>query len=171
MPRAWVGLGSNEGDRLGYVKKALAMLGAIPETELVATSSLYDTAPVGPEDQRRFLNAVVELRTELAPEALLGHLLGIEDRCGRMRRSKWGPRTLDLDLLVYGEREMDTDELTVPHPRMTERAFVLVPFAELAADLAVPGTGKTVSALLDALGDTTMDVKLVGGPPAPARVP
>ena len=171
MPRAWVGLGSNEGNRLGYIKKALAMLAAIPDTNVVATSPLYDTAPVGPEDQPRFLNLVVELETGLDPAALLGHLLSIEDRCGRIRRERWGPRTLDLDLLVHGEHQIATDELTVPHPRMGERAFVLVPLADLAPDLAVPGTGKTVKALLDGLGGERGDVKKVGGPPTPADNP
>ncbi len=168
MPRAWVGVGSNLSDRLGYVKKALGMMRRIPQTELAAVSSLYDTAPVGEQDQPRFLNAVVGLDTTLDPQSLLRELLAIEDRCGRIRRESRVPRTLDLDILVYDDVELSTDELTIPHPRMTERAFVLIPLAELAADLVVPGVGRSVEALLADLGDTAQDVKLIGGPPSPA---
>ena len=171
MSRAWVGLGSNEGDRLGYIKKALGMLGRISETELVAISPLYDTASTGREGQPRFLNLAVELETGLAPEALLGELQAIEDRCGRIRRERWGPRTLDLDLLIHGEHEIATERLTVPHPRLAERAFVLVPLAELAADLTVPGTGKTVRTLLDKLGGPGGNVKRIGDPPTPTESP
>jgi 2-amino-4-hydroxy-6-hydroxymethyldihydropteridine diphosphokinase len=171
MARAWIGLGSNEGDRLGYVKKALGMLQRIPKTALVAVSPLYDTAPTGREGQPRFLNLAVELETELTPEALLRELLAIEDRCGRIRRERWGPRTLDLDLLIHGEHETATEGLTLPHPRMAERAFVLVPLAQLAPDLTVPGTGKTVRALLEEIGEEKRGVKRVGDPPAPEEDP
>jgi 2-amino-4-hydroxy-6-hydroxymethyldihydropteridine diphosphokinase len=169
MARAWIGLGSNLGDRLGHIKKALGMIERIPETTLVAVSSLYDTAPVGRDDQPRFLNAVAEVATELPPRSLLGELLAIEDRCGRIRRDMWGPRTLDLDLLVYDDVEESSDELTVPHPRLTERAFVLVPLAEIAPDVVVPGVGKEVRALEAEREAAAGDVRRVGGPPSPCR--
>jgi 2-amino-4-hydroxy-6-hydroxymethyldihydropteridine diphosphokinase len=165
MPRAWIGLGSNLGDRLGYIKKALALIGRIRETTVVAVSSLYDTAPVGREDQPRFLNAVAEVSTGLDPGGLLGELRAIEDRCGRIRRDIWGPRTLDLDLLVYEGVQISSDELTVPHPRLAERAFVLVPLAEIAPSVAVPGLGRDVRALLSELGDRVSGVRRIGGPP------
>jgi len=171
MPRAWIGLGSNLGDRLGYVKKALGMIEGLRETRLVAVSSVYDTAPVGREDQPRFLNAVVEVATELGPAELLGALLAIEDRCGRVRRDVWGPRTLDLDLLVYGDVRVSSPDLTVPHPRLAERAFVLVPLAEIAPDLVVPGIDRDVSALVADLGDRTSEVTRIGGPPTPGGSP
>jgi len=169
MPRAWIGLGSNLGDRLGYIKKALGMMERIPETTLVAVSSLYDTAPVGKDDQPRFLNAVAEVATDLAPESLMCELLAIEDYCGRIRRDMWGPRTLDLDLLIYDDVEQSSDELTVPHPRLAARAFVLVPLAEIAPEVVVPGIGKDVRALEEKLGVAVGDVKRVGGPPSPCR--
>jgi 2-amino-4-hydroxy-6-hydroxymethyldihydropteridine diphosphokinase len=167
MARAWVGLGSNLGDRLGSLKRALGMLQMIPKTELVRVSSVYDTEPVGKADQPRFLNAAAELETALDPRALLAELLTIEDRCGRIRRDAWGPRTLDLDLLVHGNVELATDEITVPHPRLAARAFVLVPLAEIAPALVVPGLRKNVRLLLKELGDTKGTVKRIGGPPKP----
>jgi 2-amino-4-hydroxy-6-hydroxymethyldihydropteridine diphosphokinase len=171
MPRAWIGLGSNLGDKLGYVKKALGMIEGLRETRLVAVSSVYDTAPVGREDQPRFLNAVVEVATALGPAELLGALLAIEDRCGRVRRDVWGPRTLDLDLLVYGDVRVSSPDLTVPHPRLAERAFVLVPLAEIAPDLVVPGFDRDVSALVADLGDRASEVTRIEGPPTPGGSP
>jgi 2-amino-4-hydroxy-6-hydroxymethyldihydropteridine diphosphokinase len=169
MSRAWIGVGSNLGDRLGYIKKALGMIERIPETSLVVVSSIYDTAPVGKEDQPRFLNAVAEVATELAPRALMGELLAIEDHCGRIRRDMWGPRTLDLDLLIYGDVEILSEELTVPHRRLADRAFVLVPLAEIAPEVVVPGTGKDVATLESELGDRVGEVSRIGGPPSPSR--
>lgn len=169
MSRAWIGLGSNLGDRLGYVKKALGMIERIPETSLSVVSSVYDTAPVGKEDQPRFLNAVAEVATELAPQAIMGELLAIEDYCGRIRRDVWGPRTLDLDLLIYDDVEISSEELTVPHRRLADRAFVLVPLAEIAPEVVVPGIGKDVATLASELGDRVRDVRRIGGPPRPSR--
>lgn len=169
MPRAWIGLGSNLGDRLGYIKKALGMIERVRETRLVAISSVYDTAPVGMENQPRFLNAAVEVATDLGPLELLAELLSIEDHCGRIRRDVWGPRTLDLDLLVYGDVRISSLDLTVPHPRLAERAFVLVPLREIAPELIVPGIAKDVSALASDLGDGLREVRRVGGPPSPGR--
>lgn len=143
-------------------------MGDLRGTELVAVSSVYDTLPVGAIGQPRFLNAVAELSTELEPEELLKELLAIEKECGRVRHGVWGPRTLDLDVLVYGEVVMNTAGLTLPHPRARGRAFVLVPLAEIAPDLVIPGGSETVSELVAALGDATGGVRQAGDAPVPA---
>lgn len=143
---AYVGLGSNLGDRKLHLDEAVRRLGAR------RVSSYRETDPVGRTDQPKFLNAVAEVDTTLGPEALLDRLLEIERDLGRVRGERWGPRTIDLDLLLYGDRVIRTPRLTVPHPRMTERRFVLEPIAELAPDLIVPGTGRTVAALLQGSG-------------------
>jgi 2-amino-4-hydroxy-6-hydroxymethyldihydropteridine diphosphokinase len=144
VTRAYVGLGSNLGDREATLHGALAALAAEPEIELVAVSTLIDTEPVGFVDQPRFLNGVAALDTALSADALLGLLLAVERRFGRRREGvpSQGPRTLDLDLLLYGDDEIDRPGLRVPHPRMHERAFVLGPLAELAPGLEVPGKGR-----------------------------
>jgi 2-amino-4-hydroxy-6-hydroxymethyldihydropteridine diphosphokinase len=169
MSRAWIGIGSNVGDRLGYMKRALGMVRALPGTEVLRVSSIYDTEPVGVTEQPRFLNAVAELETELPPLTLLRNLLAIEDRCGRFRRDVWGPRTMDLDLLLYDDVEIATEELTVPHPLACQRAFVLVPLAELEPELVCPRTGETVSEKVAKLGELGDDVRRVGGPPEPEQ--
>ena len=159
MTTAWIGIGANVGDRRASIRAALDALGSLAVTSVARVSSLYDTAPWGVVSQERFLNAVVELETELAPDVLLRELAGIEDACGRVRHERWGPRTLDLDILLYGDRVIETEELVVPHPRLAQRAFVLVPLAELEPTLEVPGLGVTVEALLDELGDDALDVR------------
>ncbi|MEN3341323.1 MAG: 2-amino-4-hydroxy-6-hydroxymethyldihydropteridine diphosphokinase [Actinomycetota bacterium] len=152
MPRAYVGLGSNLGDREATLLAALEELDAHPAVEVAAVSTLMDTEPVGYLDQPRFLNGVAALETELSPRALLDLLLEVERRLGRRREGapRQGPRTLDLDLLLYGEREIREPGLRIPHPRLQERLFVLRPLAELAPGLEVPGKG-TVEALLAGL--------------------
>jgi 2-amino-4-hydroxy-6-hydroxymethyldihydropteridine diphosphokinase len=142
---AYIGLGSNVGDRVAEIERALAEIAALPETTLVARSSLYRTAPVeaGGDD---YVNAVARVRTTLAPTALLHALQAIELGHGRQRPFANAPRTLDLDLLLHGDAAVASDALTLPHPRLHHRAFVVVPLAEIAPDLVVPGRG-TVAAL------------------------
>lgn len=152
MATAFVGLGSNLGDREATIRAAVAALAAADGVEVVAVSTLIDTEPVGPVEQPRFLNGVAALETELPARDLLALLLAVESRFGRDRASAppQGPRTLDLDLLLYGSAVIDEDGLAVPHPRLHERAFVLRPLAEVAPGLEVPGRG-TVEALLAGL--------------------
>jgi 2-amino-4-hydroxy-6-hydroxymethyldihydropteridine diphosphokinase len=144
MVRAFVGLGSNLGDREATLRRAAEELRRLPATEIRAVSAFRDTEPVGILDQPRFLNGAVELETELAPRALLDALLEIERRLGRARAGvpAGGPRTIDLDLLVYGSDRIDEPGLRVPHPHLHERRFVLEPLAELEPHLDVPGKGK-----------------------------
>lgn len=143
MPRAYVGLGSNLGDRARTIEAALAELAARPGIEVVAVSTLIETEPVGYTAQPRFLNGVAALDTTLSARALLDALLEVEAGLGRRREGvpAGGPRTVDLDLLLYGRAELDEAGLRVPHPRLHERAFVLGPLAELAPGLEVPGKG------------------------------
>ncbi|WP_353252568.1 2-amino-4-hydroxy-6-hydroxymethyldihydropteridine diphosphokinase [Salinisphaera sp. PC39] len=150
--RAWIGLGSNLDDPPARLRAALAAIDRLPETRRVATSPFYRTAPLGPADQPDFCNAVTAIDTGLEPPALLDALQAIEAAAGRVRTRRWGPRTLDLDILLYGERRIAEPRLTVPHPRLHERAFVLVPLAALAPDAYVPGRGR-VAALAAAVGD------------------
>ena len=153
MTRIFVGLGSNLGDREGTLRAAVGRLRGLPETDVVRMSSLRDTDPVGYRNQPRFLNGVVELETTLAPRALLAALLELEAAFGRDRGTvpPQGPRTLDLDLLLYGQDRIDEPGLQVPHPRLQERRFVLEPLAELDPALEVPGKGpvETLLAKLD----------------------
>ena len=137
---AYVGLGSNLGDSVGEVERALEEIAALPGTELVARSSLYRTAPVGAGGDD-YVNAVAHVRTRLAPAALLTALQAIERAHGRERAFVNAPRTLDLDLLVHGDAVVASAPLTLPHPRLHERAFVVVPLAEIAPGLVVPGRG------------------------------
>lgn len=136
---AAIGLGSNLGDRAGTLAEALRLLSAHPRLKLVRQSRLFETEPVGNTRQGRFLNQAAVFSTDLPPEELLSELLAAENRLGRERSERWGPRTIDLDLLLYGQAELKLPRLAVPHPRMAERAFVLVPLAEVVSDDAVPG--------------------------------
>lgn len=139
---AYIGLGSNLGDKEANIKKALELLNTSPGLRVRRTASLYLTAPVGCDGQDWFLNTVAEVETCLAPRELLALLMGIEKKLGRVRSVRWGPRTVDLDLLLYGEEKINIPGLVVPHPRMGERAFVMVPLAELSPELVIPGLGK-----------------------------
>ena len=149
MTRAYIALGSNLGDREATIRGAVAALAAEPGIEVVAVSSLVDTAPVGIVDQPRFLNGAAVLETALRAQSLLALLLDVERRFGRRREGvpAQGPRTLDLDLLLYGDEEIDEPGLRVPHPRLHERAFVLGPLSEIAPGLEVPGKGEVQTLL------------------------
>ena len=138
---AAVALGSNLADPVAQVRRALAELAGVPETRLVARSRLYRTRAVGPP-QPDYVNAAALLETRLDAATLFDALLAIEAAHGRTRGERWGPRTLDLDLLVYGDAVIDTPRLAVPHPQLARRPFVLVPLAEVAAGLEVPGLGR-----------------------------
>jgi 2-amino-4-hydroxy-6-hydroxymethyldihydropteridine diphosphokinase len=148
VTRVFVGLGANLGDREGTLHAAVDALAGEEGIEVVAVSTLRETEPVGVGGQPRFLNGVVELETTLAARELLDRLLAVEQRFGRVRvQGEHGPRTLDLDLLLYGGEEIDEPGLVVPHPRLHERRFVLEPLAELAPGLVVPGCGDVESLL------------------------
>ncbi|MDI6908039.1 MAG: 2-amino-4-hydroxy-6-hydroxymethyldihydropteridine diphosphokinase [Thermoanaerobacterales bacterium] len=134
MALAYIGLGTNLGDRRANLDRALALLDAAPGVRVSRVASIYETAPVGYTAQPDFLNTVAEVETALAPADLLAVMQRIEDELGRVRTVRWGPRTIDLDLLLYDDLTLDNPALTVPHPRMAERAFVLVPLAELIPD-------------------------------------
>jgi 2-amino-4-hydroxy-6-hydroxymethyldihydropteridine diphosphokinase len=152
--RAYLGLGANLGDRHATIRSALELLGRDGDVEVVAVSTLRETEPVGLVDQPRFLNGVAVVETELSPRELLERLLAVERELGRTRTGpRYGPRTIDLDLLVHGDTVVDEPGLTVPHPRLAERQFALEPLAEVEPDLVVPGRGR-VSDLLRGLQST-----------------
>jgi 2-amino-4-hydroxy-6-hydroxymethyldihydropteridine diphosphokinase len=142
VTRAYVGLGANLGDRAATMRAALEQLASEPGVDVVAVSSFRETDPVGLEDQPRFLNAAAAVETELSARELLDRLLAIERRLGRTREGpRFGPRTIDLDLLLYGDEQVDEPGLTVPHPRLHERLFALEPLVELDPGLVAPGHG------------------------------
>lgn len=156
VQRAWVGLGGNLGNVETTLMEALWAIDALPQTSIRAQSAFYRTPAWGRTGQPDFLNAAVELQTRMKPRVLLEHLLAIEVRFGRVRgnEERWGPRKLDLDLLVFGDLELDEPGLHLPHPRLHERAFVLVPLAEIAPSLQIAGRGRVdqLLAAVDASG-------------------
>jgi 2-amino-4-hydroxy-6-hydroxymethyldihydropteridine diphosphokinase len=139
--RAFIALGSNLDGPAAHVARALREIAALPDTELVRTSSFYESPPVGYSAQPHFINAVAEIETSLAPRALLDQLLRVEQDHGRRRQFPNSPRTLDLDIVLYGEQAIREPGLTIPHPRMHERAFVVVPLVEIAPEAPIPGRG------------------------------
>ncbi|WP_043530863.1 2-amino-4-hydroxy-6-hydroxymethyldihydropteridine diphosphokinase [Litchfieldella xinjiangensis] len=144
--RAYIGLGSNLETPQRYVLTALNELAMLPLCRLNAHSRLYASRPLGPQDQPDFINAVAILDTRFSPLALLDQLQALEQRHGRLRQRRWGPRTLDLDLLLYADSHINVPRLRIPHPEMTRRAFVLVPLAEVAPELTLPD-GQRIDAL------------------------
>jgi 2-amino-4-hydroxy-6-hydroxymethyldihydropteridine diphosphokinase len=162
MERAYIALGSNLATPVEQLHAALRALAELPGSRLAAVSSFYASDPLGPPDQPRFVNAVAALDTELAPLALLDALQAIEREQGRVRKAeRWGPRTLDLDILLFGDRQLSGERLTVPHYHMHARAFVLYPLAEIAPDLRLPD-GRALNELLAACPYTGLE-RLPGG--------
>lgn len=147
MAAAYIGVGANLGEPAEQVRGALAALGALPRTRLLAASALYRSAPLGVGEQPEFINAVAAIETGLGARALLDALLALETRFGRRRESPGAARTLDLDLLLYDDRTIDEPGLVVPHPRMHERAFVLAPLLEITPDASIPGKGRAAPLL------------------------
>ena len=152
---AFIGLGSNLGDREAYLRRGLQLLEETPGVDVQAVSEYTETAPIGgPAGQMAFLNAACRLKTSLPPEELLSRLLEIEDTCGRIREERWGPRTLDLDILLYDDLIVSEADLTIPHPLMHERVFVLRPLEEIGPGAVHPVLNLSVRALLKRLRNT-----------------
>jgi 2-amino-4-hydroxy-6-hydroxymethyldihydropteridine diphosphokinase len=165
--RACIGLGSNLGDRRATLDQALAALRASPGIEALLASAYHTTSPVGgPAGQGPFLNAAAAFETTLSPPALLHRLQALEAAAGRVRSERWGERSLDLDLLLFGNVILDSEELTIPHPHLALRRFVLEPLAEVAPQAVDPSTGLSILALLENLDRTPRVVSLVGWPPS-----
>ena len=158
--KAFIGIGSNLGSPLKNCQRSITLLEEHPRIEVIARSSFYETEPVGPTDQNWFLNAVAKVTTDLEPLALLDTLLAIEGVMGRIRKEKWGPRIIDLDLLLYEDSVLKNSRLEIPHPEMTQRRFVLAPLAELAPDLVHPLENKSIQQLLSVLPEDKKVVRL-----------
>ncbi len=158
--KAFIGIGSNLGDPAENCEKAARFLNATPEIEVVAQSSFYESEPVGKINQNWFVNTTVAIQTSLNPEALLDIVLKIEKDFGRERREKWGPRIIDLDLLAYEDRVINSIALTLPHQEMTKRRFVLLPLSEFAGDYLHPIANKTIRDLLKELPESPQVKKL-----------
>jgi 2-amino-4-hydroxy-6-hydroxymethyldihydropteridine diphosphokinase len=158
---AFLGLGGNMGDPAASMAAALQAIDADTSCSVIAVSSLYRTPPWGKTDQPDFLNAVARIETALSPRGLLSLCLEEERLLKRVRRERWGPRTVDIDILLYGDSAVDEDGLTIPHPRLAERAFVLVPLGEIAPEIVIDG--KWVGELLSRLDDSGIKPETVGG--------
>jgi 2-amino-4-hydroxy-6-hydroxymethyldihydropteridine diphosphokinase len=153
MERVFLGLGSNIGDRIATIQKAKEMISSLPGVSVISSSSLYETEPVGISDQPMFINAVLEIETDLSPEELFFKLKDIEANLGRTETIRWGPRVIDIDILLFGDMIFEERDLTIPHPEMTKRGFVLVPLCEIAPEIKHPRLKKTIKELTDDLGD------------------
>jgi 2-amino-4-hydroxy-6-hydroxymethyldihydropteridine diphosphokinase len=160
---AFIGIGSNLGDKLANCLRAIELIRGIPGCFLIAGSDLYRTEPVGVEKQDWYVNAVISLSASISAQDLLSSLMGIEERMGRVRTRKWAPRTIDLDILLFGQDIINDKDLEIPHPFMHLRRFVLVPMVQLAPDLIHPVLGKTMSELLEDLSDEGQAVMEMGG--------
>ncbi|MBM7622721.1 2-amino-4-hydroxy-6-hydroxymethyldihydropteridine diphosphokinase [Sporohalobacter salinus] len=153
MITSYLSLGSNKGNREDYLKKAIKGLQGNSDIEVIAISSIYATEPVGYTDQADFLNLVVEIKTTLTPLELLDYIQEVELELNRTREIRWGPRTIDIDIILFGDREIKSNRLTVPHPRFQQRAFVLVPLSDLTDEVIYDG--KTATELLAQLPEKT----------------
>lgn len=153
MANVYLSLGSNMESRIGYLEKAISKLRLMKGSEVTAISSIYETDPVGYIDQPSFLNLVVCLKTTLPPFELLAETQQIENELGRKREIRWGPRTIDLDILLYDQENMKMESLTLPHPRMWQRSFVIIPLLEVAPDLSFDVQGVTLKQVYDQLQD------------------
>ncbi|WP_044340600.1 2-amino-4-hydroxy-6-hydroxymethyldihydropteridine diphosphokinase [Rossellomorea aquimaris] len=153
MNTAYISLGSNMGDRECYLEKAINIIGSHGKIEVTKRSSLYETDPVGFTEQGKFLNMVIEIRTSLSPETLLHQCLQVEIDLGREREFKWGPRIIDLDILLYEHEKIESENLLIPHPRMQERAFVLIPLLEVAPYVEHPSFNAPFAEFLDEIPD------------------
>ena len=160
MQKAYLALGANLADPQAQLAEATDRLHS-DDVSVVLRSRLYRSAPVGPPGQSDYLNAVVEIRTRLAPAALLTYTQGIEQAMGRVKTVRWGPRLVDIDIAVYATWVVRTQNLTIPHRELGNRRFVLAPLADLAPELIVPGTGQTVVALMAALQDSPDDISVL----------
>ncbi|MFC0296574.1 2-amino-4-hydroxy-6-hydroxymethyldihydropteridine diphosphokinase [Geobacillus jurassicus] len=150
---AYIALGSNLGDRVSYLRDAIRVLHHHEGISVTSSSSIYETDPVGYVNQGKFLNMVIEVATSLSPFALLDATQQIEQRFGRKREIRWGPRTLDLDILLYNHENIETEQLTIPHPRMAERAFVLIPLLEVNSHVAIPNLSEPLIDIIGRLPD------------------
>jgi 2-amino-4-hydroxy-6-hydroxymethyldihydropteridine diphosphokinase len=161
VARVFLGMGSNLGDRSRHLDEAVGLIARIPDTEVVRLSSVYETEPWGRSGQGDFLNRVAEIRTDLEPDGLLAACRSIENRLGRERNGRWGPRTIDIDILYYDARVVEEVDLRIPHPRVAGRRFVLAPLVEIAPDWTDPLSGRTVAAMLETCTDAGV-VRRVG---------
>jgi len=163
MAVAFIGIGSNLGDRAFNIRQAIRIMAESWKIDVVSVSSLYETEPVGVRDQPDFLNCVIKVETELTPRELLKTLKGIEARMGRRPGPRWGPRRIDLDILFYGDLTLNEDDLIIPHPRAHERLFALMPLFEIAPDLMHPVLGRSIRELIEDLkGEKGQGVRLYG---------
>ena len=159
--KAFIGIGSNLGIPAENCEQAIRLLHTPPGIEVIARSSLYESEPVGKIEQNWFVNTAVAIRTSLSPESLLNTIFKIEKDLGRERREKWGPRIIDLDILAYEDRVIHTTALTLPHPEMTKRRFVLLPLSEFAGDYMHPVENKTIHTLLQELPESPQVKKVL----------
>ena len=152
-PDAFLSLGSNRGDRKLHLKTALAKLNALEKTEIISVSNLYSTAAWGKEDQPDFLNMAVGIKTFFQPEILMKKIIRIEEEMGRVRMEKWGPRIIDIDILMFGNEKINSETITLPHPEMHKRKFVLVPMKDIAAEIIHPVYNKSIDRLAEECAD------------------